>query len=126
MPFDWSEYLKLAKELLENSDIVANEESKRRSTISRAYYFSFGFARKFLKDMYGEDLPEEGSVHSFVIRSLKEKPENELVRAGTRLENLKDNRIKADYKDEVTGLKRLADLSILDAEQVRDSINTQS
>lgn len=126
MSFDWNEYLILAKELTGIVGALASEESKRRSAISRAYYSSYCFARNFLENMYGESVPEEGSVHTFVIKALKGKPEFDLRIAGVKLDSLRGNRVKADYNDEVNGLKKLAELSIMNAEEIRESIETQN
>lgn len=126
MPFDWNEYLKLAQELLGNDEVIADEDSKRRSAISRAYYSSFCNARNFLKDVYGEDVPEDTDAHRFVKETLQRNSNFDLRIAGTKLGTLRVDRNKADYENEVTGLKKLAELSILNAEQVRESINTHN
>lgn len=123
MPFDWNEYLVLARELADTDGAVASEESKRRSAISRAYYSSYCSARNFLENMYGEVAPEHSSVHAFVVKALISKSEIELVQAGTKLDTLRQYRAKADYDNEVTGLKKHTELSIMYAEEIHDTIN---
>ncbi len=49
MSFEWSEYLNVAQELIEQAKKASYQEAKVRAAISRAYYAAFGAARNHLR-----------------------------------------------------------------------------
>jgi hypothetical protein len=53
MPFDWREYLNLARQLagLQGSDY--SQEAVERSAVSRAYYAAFCWARNYAEKNLG-------------------------------------------------------------------------
>lgn len=100
--FEWKNYLKVAEDLIENSD---SEESCRAS-ISRAYYSAFNLCKEKYLVLSGEvAIPKEDS-HKFVIdQYLNSKKVAKSI--GNKLNTLKIKRVVSDYnaKDKVDILK---------------------
>lgn len=97
MKFDWSEYLKLAQELVEGD----TNEAKQRSAISRAYYASFCFARNYLKD-YLDFEPKRGeNEHKAVAEEFRtyDPKDKTMLEIGKDLKSLREVRNDADYED---------------------------
>jgi len=67
MPFDWQEYLLLARELSQRSG-----EAALRSAISRAYYAAFCTACNYLRQR-GESIPDSEHSHKAVWDSFQRK-----------------------------------------------------
>jgi uncharacterized protein (UPF0332 family) len=91
MPFDWSEYLKLADELGKRTD-----EGSLRSAISRAYYYVFHLALKRAQDNAFRVLSGEGT-HTQLWRVFSESPEPDCRRLAEIAARLKEKRERADY-----------------------------
>lgn len=62
--FDFNDYIELAKTLNENKD-----EASKRSAVSRAYYSSLMYAKKYLTEI-GEDIQESGNSHEDIWNTL--------------------------------------------------------
>lgn len=118
MKFDWSNYLALAENLLDevissleqtknSSDNASNEllgEAKLRCVISRAYYSCFCLARNYLRDVEGDreiiKYKEYGiRPHQHVITSFKNSNKKGYKNIGVSLERLIEMRHEADYED---------------------------
>lgn len=115
--FDWSKYLDLAQELIEESS-GADAEARLRSSVSRAYYAAFCKARNHLRDTSGYLMPLLGETHKLVINSFRNSTEPELRLVGNNLERLRIDRNKVDYDDSVSGLESMAQLAVLLAQQI--------
>lgn len=102
MSFDWSEYLSLAQELAGQSGRVANQESKYRSAISRAYYAAFCKARNYLRDVEGQAIPAGGKSHTYVRDEYRNNSTRTRRRIGEKLNRLRSDRNRADYEDVFT------------------------
>jgi len=87
MSFDWVEYVYLAEQLLNQAG-----ESCFRCSISRAYYGVFCVARD-AKGCQNVSI----SVHKIVIDKYKNSTDRNEGMIGHTLENLKKQRISADY-----------------------------
>lgn len=97
MPFDSEKFLEIAKNILE--DRKYQHEGGFRTSISRAYYSAFLFAKKKLEETgssfnYSCRMCGSTQIHKQVIDELKEK--NSFV--GDQLDNLKEYRVMADYE----------------------------
>ena len=105
MSFDWSEYLNVAQELIEQAKKASYQEAKVRSAISRAYYAAFGAARSHLryKDKIREPRPlvnasgERINIHEYVREKFKESDNEVRAEIGLTLERMCKNRNIADY-----------------------------
>ncbi|NMX21032.1 hypothetical protein C5S30_01045 [ANME-1 cluster archaeon GoMg4] len=98
MTFDWSEYLKLARELAGENGSSANEEARLRSSISRAYFAAYCVARKCLIDK-GQGIPGGPKGHRYICNFLQESIFEEEKQAGEDLDRLRNRRNQADYDD---------------------------
>lgn len=123
MAFDWTEYLHLAKFLMTidaaptsgcmagNPDNLAyrdvDEEARCRVAVSRAYYAAFGRVRSFLDQHPPEDWPNVRRIHRAVAeRMLRFGSDDPDIREPcaaifNQLEDLKDERQRADYEAEI-------------------------
>lgn len=102
MTFDWSQYLKLARQLAGyagTEDDPCNDEGKFRAAISRAYYAAHISARNFIIDKDGSAPDSQRDLHE----KFKQGPKSE-KKIGRQLEQMKKSRLKADYEDTFDGL----------------------
>lgn len=105
MSFDWSEYLSIAQELIEQAKKSSYQEAKVRSAISRAYYAAFGAARNHLRytDNIREPRPlvnesgERINIHEYVREKFKESDDETRAEIGLTLERMCENGNIADY-----------------------------
>jgi hypothetical protein len=127
MSFVWSEYLDLAKELLGSSSGSPIEETKLRSAISRAYYAVFNEARNYIEvNKPKVIIPDTGGAHKVVPDTLIDDPTStpDCISVGVNLNRLKANRRLADYKDAITGLPKLTELSVRIASEAIAKLKT--
>ena len=114
--FDWSLYLKLAKDLAFANE--TDDEARLRSSISRAYYAAFCIARNHLRDVERKEISGE-NVHGYVIAqfSAKGRIGNE-KKLAMELRRLRNQRNRADYDDAVGGLSSMSKDALIRAERV--------
>jgi uncharacterized protein (UPF0332 family) len=98
-PFDWLEYLELARQLSKS-----DKEAALRSAISRAYYAAFNQVRAYCvsREIY---IPRAVDSHQVVWDKFKEG--RTLRGVYTNGDLLKQQRVLADYKSEP--IERLED-----------------
>lgn len=136
--FDWSEYLDFAKKLKccdDNGDII---EAACRASISRAYYAAFCLSRNYLRDngdytlrsAYNGDpfaIRQIESVHKYVITEYKNSDNEDKVNIGLVLENLKNRRVYADYRDNPRhDLKTFVEESLVYSETILEDLKKLS
>jgi uncharacterized protein (UPF0332 family) len=92
--FDPQSFLDLAEALLK--DRSYHEETKSRTSIGRAYYAIFLNVRETLPRRIKSQA--RGSTHLWLIDLLKTSQTNGNRRFGFSLQNLRDDRNKADYE----------------------------
>jgi uncharacterized protein (UPF0332 family) len=105
MSFDWSEYLKVAQELVEQAKHSSpqHQEAQIRAAVSRAYYAAFGMARNHLR--YKDKEPyspvnkngERINVHRYVREKFQESNDPVRQEIGDNLERMCEQRNAADY-----------------------------
>jgi len=93
VPFDWSEYLRLADELGGRTD-----EASLRSAISRAYYYVYHLALSRAEANAYKPLPGEGK-HIQLWRVFSGSPEPDCQRLAVIAGRLKEKRERADYEN---------------------------
>jgi len=96
MSFNWIDLLDVAADLLER-----NDEAYFRSSINRAYYAMFGKTRQILET---EEIKifQPPNVHKKVIDYFKKNNNNSYRQIGYDLDRLRRERVKADYRDDIT------------------------
>lgn len=131
--FDFAHYYILASIILENLELFSNrvsEESIYRSIVNRSYYASYNHTVQWLKRHHDIELRvfnpdtnryeniEKKTVHKIAysqLRKVSSKHNNKhfIMTAASKLEDLYDKRIIADYKD----------IEIISIEDAKDSID---
>jgi hypothetical protein len=91
-PFDWSEYHRLAQELVNQSG-----ESYLRTGVSRAYYYVFHLARQRLIDNRFPILEKQDS-HKQVWEKFNASPDHRCRKLAETAKRLKEKREVADYE----------------------------
>jgi len=99
MSFDWTEYYRLAQELIGTSTAPASAEAKIRAAISRLYYAAFCKARNYLRDREGLAIPAGARAHRFVRDTFRNSQDRVRQKVGDRLDKLRVHRNHADYDD---------------------------
>ena len=92
--FDPQSFLDFAEALLK--DRSNHEETKSRTSISRAYYAIFLNVRETLPKRIKSQA--RGSIHLWLIDLLKTSQANRNKRFGFSLQSLRDDRNKGDYE----------------------------
>ena len=112
MPFNWQNYLNLARELAQRPD-----EAAQRSAISRAYYAAFCSVRVHLEEK-GVFISTMGQdSHTLVWKEFqnKGKTETAIYQNGHRLKN---RRKQADYDHTVDKLPDVVTVALHEAETI--------
>jgi len=117
MPFDWTEFLALARELARYSGSSYSLEAARRTSVSRAYYAAFCSARNYAENRFGFQRSRTGRDHSLLRKHLMNlsEPWPEIAEY---LEDLQKWRGKCDYDDEIHNLDALVSNAMKTAEEV--------
>lgn len=115
MPFNWSQYLTLAKTLSK----AVSDEASLRSAVSRSYYAAFKLAsERAERNGYREKFDETGGSHQLVWdlygRNAKSTDCVRLALLGPRM---KRRRVKADYRAEYPKLTDEVRFAIEDADE---------
>lgn len=118
MPFDWKQYLELARELLRQSEgrDADQRESLLRSVVSRAYYAAFCHARNYSRDWLNFQPNNTADDHGRLRAFLKTGKRRGVA---VKLDQLRQWRNEADYSDSVTGdLPTMAHYSVSEADKM--------
>lgn len=115
--FEWEHYLEVAQEWVNESDDSKLQsasdicEAKLRSSISRAYYAAFWNARLYIEKVDHKYVPEDGSVHQYMIDYYNGKRAGKRTqnrhRIGIELSRMRNERVNADYGREASKNLRL-------------------
>jgi hypothetical protein len=101
MPFDWREYLQLARFLGGQTGLGFSGEAAQRCLISRAYYAAYGFALRYARDylgfMPGSRLEDRTQDHGRLRAHLRQRRR---AFVASHLERLRDWRNVSDYDDD--------------------------
>ncbi len=101
MPFDWREYLELAKDLSGQTTAGYSSEAAERSAVSRAYYSAFCWVRNYAEAHLGFQKTKTAEDHRLLREHLKRQGKPQLA---SRLDKLRKWRNECDYDDEVPKL----------------------
>ena len=110
MSFNWIDFIKLAKRLVENQD----DEASLRSGISRAYYGVFCIAR----NKAGLKNYKKADVHREVIKCYRNSGSCDEAEAGVILDQMRKERNIADYDEDKEIKSELAKRVLLKAEKI--------
>jgi hypothetical protein len=126
MPFDWNDYLTIAKEFKTRTDgqTPSNlNEAMQRTAVSRAYYSMFHLALEYAKNHFGYNPQRGGPNQAHAdIRSEYQKqmasPDHQEI--AQILRRVHKARVDCDYKPEDLGnLTAQLESVVLDADRVQ-------
>jgi len=101
MPFDWREYLELAKHLGGQASSGYSAEAAERSAVSRAYYAAFCWVRNYAEATLGFRRIGTARDHERLRDLLKSKYR---LQVASNLNRLRGWRNDCDYEERVPGL----------------------
>jgi uncharacterized protein (UPF0332 family) len=117
VPFDWSEYFRLADQLGKRAD-----EASLRSAISRAYYYVYHLALTRAEANSYKSLPGEGT-HSQLWRVFSRSPEPDCQRLAVIAVRLKEKRERADYENYFVRVVEEVPILLADAREFAALLN---
>jgi hypothetical protein len=101
MPFNWREYLELARFLSGQTGPGFSQEATFRATISRAYYAAYGYALLYARDFLGfvprRRAEERTQDHGRLRAHLRQRRRHRVADA---LDGLRDARNLCDYDED--------------------------
>jgi uncharacterized protein (UPF0332 family) len=124
MSFDWTDYLSLAQTLYKEAKSQPQAEARYRAAISRAYYAAFCSARNHLNSVERKGILPGARVHAEVRKTFAEHPNPVRRKIGLQLDRLFENRKRADYEDDFTGVDRAAGFTLKKATEVIETLRT--
>ncbi len=111
MNFDWNEFKTVAVELQKNED-----EASKRTAVSRIYYAIYHQSKEFLENE-GFIFRHTESSHLQVWEAFRGKGRTHRA-IGISGKVLRDNRVKADYVSDISGINQLTEDSFQLAEKI--------
>jgi len=115
MPFDWREYLELARELAGLRGSGYSQEAADRSAVSRAYYAAFCWARNYAEAKLGFSPQKGPDDHKRLREHLQNQGHSGLA---SDLNKLRGWRNACDYDDQVPQLHQQVNFSIKVADKI--------
>jgi uncharacterized protein (UPF0332 family) len=115
MPFDWREYLNLARQLAGLQGSGYSQEAAERSAVSRAYYAAFCWARNYAEKNLGFQPGGKSSDHAELREYLKKKGYQEVA---SDLNQLRIWRNACDYDNQVSDLHQQVSICINTADKI--------
>jgi uncharacterized protein (UPF0332 family) len=99
MPFDWAEFLALARHLQVSLSAPCSAEAVHRTSVSRAYYAAFCHARNFAERILGLRRARTAQDHVLLRKHLRKM---QWFDVAEYLEELRKWRNQCDYDDAVS------------------------
>lgn len=100
MSFDWQGYLTSAQEIVAKVNDFSDQEAIYRTATSRAYYAVFCLVRNYVRDIDGATF--SGNDHKNLQNHFRNNSHSASRRKiGNQLRRLHQDRLKADYDDEL-------------------------
>lgn len=115
MPFDWRDYLRLAKELSNYAETSSLQEAAARSAVSRAYYAAFCWAMDYASKSLGFQRSGTAEEHATLRQLLQQSGQ---PKTGSRLNNLRRWRNLCDYDANISNMGSLVQNALAYAEVV--------
>jgi len=115
--FSWLSYLEVAEYLLGRQG-----QGFRRSAISRAYYGILIHTREVLQQHSGSSFSIGREIHQEVISSLQSDSRPEVIELGNKLDELRKERNRADYRTDARFPANRTRSALAEAHRIRDGI----
>jgi len=119
MTFDWTEFLKLARDLherAEEADLPFVPEAAKRTAVSRAYYAAFCHARNYAEKRLGFQRSGSGQDHRSLRDFFRGQNIDVFEEVAARLDEARGWRNQCDYDDEVEELEAIVQNAMENAE----------
>ncbi len=117
MPFDWREFLELARDLQGQTGSGYSAEAAERTSVSRAYYAAFCHARNYAAAHQGFRLTRTSEDHK-LLREHFQRLGGGWINVEADLDELRKWRNKCDYNDSVHNLRILVQSALRGAHEV--------
>lgn len=117
---DFRDFLALAKALKSGAS-----EAEWRSAVSRAYYAAFHVARHLLQDL-GFTVPRADRAHAYLSLRLSNSGQVDVMRAGQDLNDLRQQRNRADYDERQSYTHATAAFVVQTAEEIIQVLDAAS
>jgi|GEM_PF-325683 len=117
-PFDWREFLELARDWKDRSGAAYSAEAANRASVSRAYYAAFCHTRNYAENKLGfrrTSTPKDHRLLRDCLLQLENPPWPEVAE---KLDELRKWRNQCDYDDEVSDVKGMVLDAITTAEEI--------
>lgn len=120
MPFDWKEYLEIAKHLQEQGNNNFHTEAAFRCAVSRSYYSAFCHAREYAGDSASQRgfTPLKNYQDHTRVRNYYKNLRRQFGITHFLLQRLQELRTKCDYDTEVDNPSLMASDAIKMAEEI--------
>lgn len=115
MAFDWKEYLDLARYLQGHGGMSFSQEAAFRSSVSRAYYAAFCYARNYAVNKEGFIPKKTAADHERLRLHFQNRRKSDIA---DDLGDLRLWRNMCDYDDSVTNIKVLLSSAITQAQEI--------
>lgn len=117
--FNWAEYLRLAEELANRH----GDEAAQRAAISRAYYAAYCSARNKLEGWQLLKRNQRSKTsHQDVWEAFEGDPRPGWDQIGQEGHNMKEDRRRADYEDQIRDLDRFTKKAMRRARKLNSSL----
>jgi uncharacterized protein (UPF0332 family) len=123
MMFDWTEYYRLAQNLVRDKATFSTEEACCRAAVSRAYYAAYCLARNRARASSKLNLRGTADDHKTVEAYYRDARDPDRKKIGALLDRLRDHRNQADYDDEIPSVVNLTTISMNNAQKLIDALN---
>ena len=120
MPFDWKEYLALARFLESQTGDGFTTEATTRCAVSRAYYSVFCYARNYAQKKLGYVIRRDGQDHKEVREHFIKKGRDTIA---NKLETLHRFRTNCDYDEVMSADPNLLKVTFIHAQYVLNKLN---
>ena len=120
MPFNWIEYLALARHLKNQNSNDFSQEAALRCAVSRAYYAAFCYARNYARD-YQSFKPSYHTDDHPRIREHFRRAGN--LGVASDLDLLRQWRNQCDYDDNISNISLMSFGAIAAAQKILESLH---
>ncbi len=120
MPFDWRDFLSLAKELSNYAETSSLQEAAVRTAVSRAYYAAFCWAMDYASKSLGFQRSGTAEDHATLRQLLQQSNQTKIA---SKLNNLRRWRNLCDYDANTPNLGSLVQNALAYAEKVIAACN---
>ena len=121
MPFNWREYLELARFLQGQGGSTFSQEAAFRCAVSRAYYAAFCYARNYARDNLTFP-PKYGPEDHIYLKEYFRVRAMQFPGIALKLDSLRQKRNRCDYEDSINNPTALLQQALIEAKDVIEGL----